>query len=137
RDGDTWTQSYSEDGANWQTLTTFTHAMVVNAVGVFAGNAGPAPAHTAVVDYVFNLSSPIDAEDGEMFHSLTATTSGNGAVTADPAKPAYGLGETVQLTATPASGWSFDGWSGAVSGSENPIEVVIAGDMSVEAGFTE
>ena len=31
------------------------------------------------------------------------------------------LGDVVQLTAVPAAGWSFSGWSGDLSGSVNPI----------------
>jgi len=50
RAGDVWTQSYSYDGANWTTTTSFTHALTVSSYGVFAGNAGPSPAFTALVD---------------------------------------------------------------------------------------
>lgn len=51
RTGDIWTYSYSYDGIAWIEVVTFTHALSVANVGVFAGNAGPAPAHTALIDY--------------------------------------------------------------------------------------
>ncbi|MHC5028861.1 MAG: DUF1349 domain-containing protein, partial [Planctomycetota bacterium] len=66
RTGTTWTVEYSGDGLNWTTAISYIDAMPVRAVGVYAGNAGASPpAHTALVDYVFNTSSPIEPEDGE------------------------------------------------------------------------
>ena len=89
RQGDAWTQAYSEDGVNWQTATSFNHALTVGAVGVFAGNAGSnAPAHTAVVDYFFNTASPIEYEDGEILYALTVTATGSGSVQRNPDKVA-------------------------------------------------
>ncbi len=64
RVGDVWTLSYSVDGSSWVTAVSFEHSLVASSVGVFVGNAGGAPpAHTAVVDYVFNTSQPILPED--------------------------------------------------------------------------
>ena len=64
RVGDTWTQSYSFDGTNWTVAGSFVQALSVSRVGVFAGNAGSAPAsHTALVDYFLNLDNPGAAED--------------------------------------------------------------------------
>ncbi len=51
RSGDTWTLSYSYDGANWTVTSTSTRALTVSDISVFAGNAGPSPAFTAEVDY--------------------------------------------------------------------------------------
>jgi hypothetical protein len=56
RNGDLWTVQYSLDGATWTTATSFTQAMTVGAVGVFAGN-GADTAHTAVVDYFRNTAA--------------------------------------------------------------------------------
>lgn len=55
RDGDRWLQELSTDGATWEPLANFTHEMKVDSLGAYAGNfetVGPAPAYTAVVDYV-------------------------------------------------------------------------------------
>jgi len=52
RSGDNWTQSYSYDGANWIVAASYTHALTVNSVSLFAGNSGTTPpAHTALIDY--------------------------------------------------------------------------------------
>ena len=50
--------------------------------------------------------------------------------------PPYGelaYGQSVQLAVMPAPKWSFDGWSGGASGSENPYGLVIAGPVTVNA----
>ena len=52
RTGDQWTLNYSYDGLNWQSAGSFSHSLIANAAGLFAGNNGsPAPAHTALIDY--------------------------------------------------------------------------------------
>jgi cyclophilin family peptidyl-prolyl cis-trans isomerase len=70
-------------------------------------------------------------------HALTVNTSGQGSVTLDPAGGVYDEGTTVTLTANPASGWEFSGWSGALSGSTNPATLAMNADKSVTATFTE
>ncbi len=55
RTGDEWVQELSTDGATWQPLASITHDMELDQLGLYAGNfelSGPAPAYTAVVDYV-------------------------------------------------------------------------------------
>lgn len=45
--------------------------------------------------------------------NLAVTIQGNGTVQKDPDRSGYYVGEQVRLTPAPASGWAFDGWSGA------------------------
>ncbi len=54
-----------------------------------------------------------------------------------PDQPRYLYGAVVELTAVPAAGWSFSGWSGALTGSSNPSSVTMNGDKSVIATFTK
>ena len=63
RAGNNWTVAYSSDGSSYTTATSFSQAMTVSRVGVFAGNAADTPV-TALVDYFFESSAPIDPEDG-------------------------------------------------------------------------
>ncbi|MGA9117424.1 MAG: invasin domain 3-containing protein [Bacteroidota bacterium] len=69
RRGNQWTQSYSFDGTAFTTAGTFSFALTVDSVGIFAGNStsgGPVPAHTARADYFFNTASPVIPEDGTL-----------------------------------------------------------------------
>jgi uncharacterized repeat protein (TIGR02543 family) len=70
-------------------------------------------------------------------YALTVNTSGSGSVTKDPDQTTYHFGDTVELTATPATGWSFAGWGGDLSGSDNPGSLTITGDTSITATFTQ
>ena len=52
-------------------------------------------------------------------------------------KTDYGVGTVVELTATPASGWSFSHWEGDLTGNTNPEQITVLGDKSVKAVFTK
>ena len=44
-------------------------------------------------------------------------------------------GTIVEVTATPLSGWAFDKWSGALSGTVNPQQVTIDSDKTIIAEY--
>jgi YVTN family beta-propeller protein len=68
---------------------------------------------------------------------LALTTIGSGSIVAQPAPMAgkYDAGTVVTLTATPASGSQFSGWSGACSGSNATCSVAMDATKSVTATF--
>ena len=66
---------------------------------------------------------------------LTLVTKGKGTVTASPAATTYTAGTIVTLTATPAAGSAWLGWSGAITGTALTATVTITGDTSVTANF--
>ncbi len=70
---------------------------------------------------------------------LTVSTSPAGAGTASPASGWYN-GTSLQLTATPGTGYAFGSWSGtgpgAYSGSQNPVSVTPSGPVTEKAVFT-
>jgi uncharacterized repeat protein (TIGR02543 family) len=68
-------------------------------------------------------------------YSLTVSVVGSGSVVKTPDQASYNLGDKVTLTANPADGWSFSGWSGALTGSANPASLTVTGDMAVTATF--
>ena len=82
--------------------------------------------------YVDNVFSP--AKDR---YKLTTSTSGNGAVQRNPGEATYIPSTIVTLTAVPAEGWIFSGWTGDVSGIVNPINVTMNGNKAVTATFTQ
>jgi hypothetical protein len=115
--------------------------MTMNTVGVYGGNAGsPAPSHVALVDHFINLASPPgpdpepEPEPGPGY-TLSMSVSGEGSVSRSPDQPSYAAGSVVELTALPAAGWSFAGWSGQLSGTANPASVTINGNISISASF--
>jgi len=69
-------------------------------------------------------------------YSLAISVVGNGTVTKTPDLPTYTTGSIVSLTAVPASGWIFSGWSGDASGTSNPLLVTMSGNKYITATFT-
>lgn len=87
--------------------------------------------------------SPVDitvtqagAGGGEQFN-LTTNVQGQGDITLNPSGGIYDSDTTVQITANPDSGWYFDHWEGALSGSENPETILMDGNKTVTAVFEQ
>ena len=65
--------------------------------------------------------------------TLAVTASEGGSVN-DPGD-AHNENANVSLTATPADGYVFSGWSGDASGSTNPLIITMTGDKNITASF--
>ncbi len=66
---------------------------------------------------------------------LTASTNGSGNVSLNPAGGTYAAGTVVTVTANPAPGWQFSGWSGDLIGSTNPTTITMNSNKSITATF--
>lgn len=69
--------------------------------------------------------------------TLTVNVAGEGTVTVTPDLPAYLPNQVVTLTAVPAAGWSFAGWSGDASGTANPLSLTLTANKTVTATFVQ
>ena len=69
-------------------------------------------------------------------YTLTVNTTGSGTVTRSPNAASYASGSTVSLTAAPAAGFTFTGWSGSATGSTNPLSVLMNANKTITATFT-
>lgn len=67
-------------------------------------------------------------------YTLTVKTVGSGTVS--PASGTYDQGTTQTLTATPAAGFLFTGWSGDATGTTNPLSVTMNANKTITATFT-
>jgi Leucine-rich repeat (LRR) protein len=70
-------------------------------------------------------------------YTLTVNTVGNGSVDLNPAGGSYPSGTIVTLTANADPSWTFDSWSGDLTGSANPDTITMDGDKTVTATFEE
>jgi hypothetical protein len=68
-------------------------------------------------------------------YALTLTPGTGGTISASPSGTSFASGTSVKLTATPAAGYAFVSWGGALSGTTNPGTVVMDGAKSVSATF--
>lgn len=136
REGNRWTQEYSFNGTNWTSGGSFNFAMNARYVGIFAGNTGSNPAHTVLVDYFFDAGSPINPE--ESFYRMNVNVDGEGTVSRSPNRPGYACGDKVTLTANPADGWQFAGWSGSgISGSNRTLNLTVEQHYGITARFVK
>jgi len=69
--------------------------------------------------------------------TLTTNVSPPGAGSVSPPGGDYDSGMSVTLTATPASGYTFDYWGGSATGTNTTTTVIMNSDKSVTAYFEE
>ena len=86
----------------------------------------------ALYTYLYALSPAAPPVVG--VHALTLIASG-GTISALPTRPLYADGEPVLLTANPDAGYVFTGWSGALTGTNNPATLVMDSPKTVTANF--
>lgn len=135
RTGNQWTFEYSADGATWTPAATITRNLSMTEIGLYGANPFGGD-YTASVDYFFDTDSRIDPEDADL-NTITVTPNGSGTVSLNPDQASYACGEVVEITPIPESGWSFDGWTGDITSSDNPLMVTIEGDLNLNANFVE
>lgn len=71
-------------------------------------------------------------------YTLTTTPSptAGGNITLSPAGGTYTFGTSVTATANTNSGYTFSGWSGAATGTTNPVSITMDANKSLTATFT-
>ena len=67
---------------------------------------------------------------------LTTSSNPNDGGTVSPSTSSYEIGESVTITAVPASEYVFESWTGA-SGSSTSTTVVMNSDLSVTGNFVK
>ena len=98
-----------------------------------------------IIELVMDQDRTIEAEFAEISiqqYTLTIDVipEEGGQVQVDPQMDTYDNGEQVTLTATPAAGFEFAGWSGDIGGNDAgapSIQIVMDQDKNIEAEFTE
>lgn len=85
-------------------------------------------------------SKAVKAVFVKKMYDLTVNVEGEGAVSEtvkETRSGSYQEGTVVELTATPATGWSFDHWEGDLTSTDNPAQITISSAKSVKAIFTK
>lgn len=74
-------------------------------------------------------------DDDPIQYSLDVNVSPSEGGNVSPTSGVFEDGEIISLNATPSSEYIFKNWSGAITGTNNPITVVMTSDKSVTAVF--
>lgn len=123
----TVTVDQRSNGAGWRLLTSGKRFKAGTSGFLKITNNGTAVTIADAQRWVLRDSNPA--------HSLIAQTEGSGTVTRDPSASGYEHGSQVELTATPASGWSFSHWEGDLGGNESSASIRLYRDREVTAVF--
>ena len=104
---------------------------------VFTGWAGACSGSAISSKVTMDAAKSVTATFTLKKFVLTLATVGSGTITANPQPVGgtYGAGTVVALTATPAAGYQFSGWSGACTGT-GACSVTMDAAKSVTATFT-
>ncbi len=106
----------------------------------WSGDIGGATSTDISIEVTMDQGRTVTANFTPIQRSLTLNVSptATGSIAANPDKPTYDNGETVQLTAAAASGFKFSFWSGDI-GAANPtdqtIDILMDQDRSITANF--
>ena len=88
-----------------------------------------------LLSVLFVLSCSKDSEP--IIHTLTTTVSPADSGTVSPVTGTANKGEEISITAAPAAEYVFDKWTGAASGSNKTVSVIMDSDKSVTANFVK
>jgi hypothetical protein len=129
---------------SYATGTVVTLTATAASGSTFAGWSGGGCSGTGTCSVTMNADESVTATFNQNLLDLTFSTSGNGSgsIAADPVGAicgsdcySYASGTAVTLTATPTSGSTFEGWSGACSGTGD-CKVTMTTNLSVVASFS-
>jgi NOL1/NOP2/fmu family ribosome biogenesis protein len=101
---------------------------------VFSSWSGDASGSTNPLVVTMNANKNIVANFVSIGYTLKVTAI-NGTVVNTPNQATYNSGSTVQLKATPNTGYVFSSWSGDASGSTNPLVVTMNANKTIAANF--
>ncbi|HYC88767.1 MAG TPA: InlB B-repeat-containing protein [Thermoanaerobaculia bacterium] len=131
--------SRSPDAASYASGTVVTLTATPAAGFVFSGWSGDLTGTANPATITMSANRTVTAtftSGGTTSYTLTTSVSGSGSVSRSPNASSYPSGTVVTLTATPAAGYQFSGWSGDLTGSANPATITMSANRSVTASFT-
>jgi uncharacterized repeat protein (TIGR02543 family) len=114
--------------------TVVTLTATADSGGSFLGWSGDLSGTQSPTTITMDASRSVTASFTQLF-DLTVNTVGSGSVDVAPPGGSYVSGTVVTLTATPAAGFRFAGWSGDLTGTTSPATLVMGADRTVTATF--
>ena len=102
----------------------------------FSGWSGDLSGSTNPTSITMNDDRSVTANYTQDQYTLTIT-SAHGTVIKSPDQGTYVYGDVVDLTLVVDPGWTFDNWSGDLTGGTTPTSITMNGDKTITATFTE
>ena len=132
--------SVSNTGGTYDQGTQVTITATPNAEYVFSNWSNGSTENP--ITLTINRNITLSATFIKRRYPLSIYTQGQGTVSetlvsAGKTPSEYTSGSVVRLTANPANGWVFSAWSGAVSSSQNPVDITLSEARTVTASFNQ
>jgi chitinase len=102
---------------------------------VFNGWSGAASGTSNPVTITVDGNKTLTATFVPTYHTLSVSSTWGGATSPGAGTYSFMFGAQVTVTALPSSGYLFTGWSGAASGTSNPVTITVDGDEALTANF--
>jgi len=100
-----------------------------------AGHVGTASVTLMVSDGASTASTTFQVTVQEFSSQLSLTKNGQGTVTPDLNNTTLIIGKSYTVTATPATGYEFGGWTGSIISSSQTLTFVMASNLVLQANF--
>jgi len=104
--------------------------------GQWSGDAGGILTRTTVTIDANKLVTATFVSTLPTYYTLTLSLEGSGTITPSVGAHNYLSGTSVSLSAAPSVGWQFAGWSGDLTGADNPAALIMDASKNVTAAFT-
>ncbi len=130
--------SLSPTGGTYAQGTVVTVTATAGSGYQFSGWSGDLTGSTNPATITMNANKSVTATFTQIVgtqYTLAVSIAGQGTVA--PNGGTFASGTSVTLTATPAAGYQFSSWSGAVTGTTNPATVVMNANKTVTATFAQ
>ncbi len=98
--------------------------------------SGDASGASSTLTITMDSDKSVVANFSKVPYSLTTSVSPSGSGSITPSSGSYDCGESVTLTATPASCYRFDYWEGDALGASSTITITMNSNKNVVANFT-
>jgi len=128
--------SLSPVGGSYIAGTQVTLTAKPNSGYVFVDWSGDLSGTDNPAKITMDANKNITANFKRITYTLT-TSAANGSVSMNPEGGTYNSGAVVTITATPDSGYVFNGWSGDLAGDQNPTLIILNKDKSITALFRQ
>lgn len=124
----TYSWSFGDGGSSSQRNPSHIYTSAGTYTAQVTVTDGASQTQTDSDSVTINVSAPT--------YTLTTSVSPSGSGSVSPSSGTYNEGTSVTLTASAASGYVFDHWSGGASGTSSTITITMSSNKSVVAHFT-
>ncbi|MBI4320071.1 MAG: hypothetical protein HY675_16390 [Chloroflexi bacterium] len=101
----------------------------------FDGWTGDVTGNTPAITVAMDRQKAITANFSKVTYILSTAVKGNGSISPAPGAANYDAGASVPLSASPATGWAFNGWTGDVTGSSSSMTTTMDRNKTITAVF--